>query len=87
MQEIKYQERILPREADGGPLCLSYTLLMDEDAEPVRYGVKITEKHSGDMAAVPDVTADETRVRELMDKLVRNSVTPVSLADVMADWL
>lgn len=38
-------------------------------------------------AAVPDLSPSRQRVRELAEALVRGSVTPVSLRDVVDDWL
>lgn len=50
------------------------------------YGVKIQEA-GGDCAAVPDITVSAARIDELITLLIRNTVTPVTLADVVADWL
>lgn len=50
------------------------------------YGIKI-EEAGGDCAVVPDLTVSAARIDELVTLLIRNSVTPVTLADVISDWL
>ncbi len=50
------------------------------------YGVKIAET-GGAEAMAPDLTTSVSRIDELMDLLTRNTVTPVTLADVVSDWL
>lgn len=86
MEETKYREIAVPAE-DRRLLVLSYFILRDADQTPPRYGVKVTERHSGGAARAEDLTTDPSRVRDLADKLVRNAVTPTGLPDVIADWL
>ncbi len=50
------------------------------------YGVKIQET-GGEGASVPDITVSAARIDELITLLIRNTVTPVTLADVVDDWL
>lgn len=50
------------------------------------YGVRITEE-DGDACTLPALTANPSRIDELMTILVDNLVGPVGLADVVQDWL
>lgn len=50
------------------------------------YGVGIWE-HGGETERVPDITISAGRIDELMELLIRNTVTPCTLRDVVADWL
>lgn len=51
------------------------------------YGVKIVDRDGGGTAAVPHVTCSQERIDELCQLVVDNGVTPVTLRDVVADWL
>lgn len=85
MQEITYKETTVCAE-DGRQLSLTYLILADKTQIPDRYGVKVVEG-SGEFAQAADLTTDVDRVYDLLDKLVRNAVTPTTLADIVADWL
>lgn len=50
------------------------------------YGVSICEE-GGEEARLPDLTVSAGRIDELMELLVRNTVTPCTLRDVVEDWL
>lgn len=50
------------------------------------YGVKIVGEN-GEEAAVPDLTVRPDRIDSLMERLVRGTVSPVTLRDVINDWL
>jgi len=50
------------------------------------YGVRIREE-GGDCEQVPHITVSAGRIDELMELLVRNTVTPCTLRDVVEDWL
>ena len=85
MQDISYTSKLIHAE-DGRPLALDYYIIAN-DGEPGHYGVKIIEKNSGEQALAFDLTTKADRICALMDQLSRNSVTPASLLDVLADWL
>lgn len=54
------------------------------------YGVRITSSAGGTMqesSSMMNVTASTQRINELMELLVRQCVTPISLKDVVEDWL
>ena len=50
------------------------------------YGVCVREQN-GEAEQIADITANAARIDELLDLLVRNTVTPCTLRDVVADWL
>lgn len=50
------------------------------------YGVVITDP-TGATARCRHVTVNAARAAQLMELLVRNGVTPITLADVVEDWL
>ena len=50
------------------------------------YGFKVAEQ-GGEQASIPNITCSAARIDELSDLLVRNGVTPVTLSDVLSDWL
>ena len=85
MRDVSYTSKLTHSEA-GKPLALDYYVLINEGT-PEQYGVKIIEKNSGEQALAFDLTADAQRIYILVDQLSRNSVTPTSLMDVLADWL
>lgn len=86
MRAVKYKELSLP-SAGGASLALSYFFLSETLDGREHYGVQITEETRGERAAIPGLTTDVRRIRRLMDTLVQNSVTPTTLADIVADWL
>ena len=49
------------------------------------YGVAV--ELEGETAAVPDLSPSRQRVEALTDALIRGTVTPVGLRDVVDDWL
>ncbi|MEG1683465.1 MAG: DUF6514 family protein [Oscillospiraceae bacterium] len=64
---------------------VAYYLLVSTAAdETERYGVRIDWGES-ETASVPDVTASAAEIAALLDALVRGSVTPVTLRDVVLD--
>ena len=50
------------------------------------YGVCVREQ-GGEAERVPHITVSAARIDELLDLLVRNTVTPCTLRDVVNDWL
>ncbi|WP_209344170.1 DUF6514 family protein [Flavonifractor sp. AGMB03687] len=67
-----------------------YAILVDEMAvgglSCESYGVKVTGP-DGDCEAVPNITVSTGRIDELVDLIRRNQVSPVTLRDVIEDWL
>ena len=50
------------------------------------YGIKVTGP-DGDSQAVPNITVSVGRIDELAELVRRNQVSPVTLRDVVEDWL
>ena len=72
--DYEYYILIDQMEVSGGFACESY-------------GVKVVCRRDGDLEEIPNITTSISRIDELMDLLVRNLVTPVTLRDVVEDWL
>lgn len=86
MREIKH-DQITVFTDRGVALDLSYSILVDESRTPTRYGVRVDEGTTGQRAEFHDLTTRPQRAQDLVDRLVRNTVTPTTLADVVGDWL
>lgn len=50
------------------------------------YGVKVAGA-DGQETSIPNITIRAERIDELIELLIRNAVSPLSLPDVVADWL
>ncbi|MPM71304.1 hypothetical protein SDC9_118268 [bioreactor metagenome] len=77
---------------DGMTHRYDYSVLIDEmnirsGFSCESYGVKIRAQNGGEVALVPNITPSVSRIDSLMELLVRNAVTPCTLADVLSDWL
>lgn len=76
---------------NGSAYTYSYSILVDEvDTGSFyceSYGVRVMEEHNGETAMVQHVTTDMQRINALVSLLARNAVSPVTLRDVVEDWL
>lgn len=67
-----------------------YAILVDEMSvgglSCESYGVKVIGP-DGDWEAVPNITVSTGRIDELAELIRRNQVSPVTLRDVIEDWL
>ena len=67
-----------------------YVILVDEmtvgGMSCESYGVRVTGP-DGDCAEIPNITVSAGRIDELLDLLRLNQVSPVTLRDVVEDWL
>lgn len=90
MRELLVDSRCITDES-GADRTFDYAILVGEhDTGPFfceSYGIKITERGSGNLSLVPDVTTSITKIDALMELLLRNEVLPSNLADVIVDWL
>ena len=68
-----------------------YAILVDEIQSGAfaceSYGAAVTDRATGERAAVADITVSMPRIDALMERLVRGQVSPVHLRDVVDDWL
>lgn len=90
MRELAVARR-QARDENGAIHTYDYSVLVGEMAVAQgfaceSYGVRIRE-HGGECGEIADITVNASRIDELMDLLVRNTVTPCTLNDVVSDWL
>lgn len=90
MRELFLKSGII-EDAQGRARSYDYFVLVDEvNADSFScesYGVKIEEKGSGQSCAVPHITTSAERIDQLCELLLSGCVTPVTLRDVVLDWL
>ncbi len=74
---------------DSAPLgegTVKYSLVADApDACQGEYGVLV--ESGGEAALIPAVSVSRFRVQELLGRMCRGLVTPVTARDVTEDWL
>lgn len=71
-------------------LNLEYYLLASETDTTVTYGIQISllkENGETETVIIPDVLASKPNMMELINRLYLNSVTPVSVYDVIYDCI
>ena len=66
-------------------VALRHYLLTEESAAGPIYGVQA--ELGGEQAAVSGITMSQRQVQRLMAGLIHGRVTPVTLRDVVDDWL
>ena len=76
---------------DGTEHCFEYIILVDEMEVSgglfcESYGVRVV-REDGESAEVRNLTVRLERIDELVELLRRNAVSPVTLRDVVEDWL
>lgn len=72
---FEYYVLVDQMEVNGGFACESY-------------GVKVAEPgETSESVSIPNITTSASRIDELVSLLIRNSVGPVGLGDVLSDWL
>ena len=61
----------------------------NESSKHVEYGVEIEKQDSSriEKSQIKDITTDQTRIDYIVKSLMRNSVTPIHLHDVIEDML
>ena len=90
MKEL-FLKQLSVEDEQGRVRIYDYTILIDEmDAGPFfceSYGLQVREKGSGEICAVPHITTSISRIDELCELVLAGGVTPLTLADVVSDWL
>lgn len=76
---------------DGTEHCFEYIILVDEMEVSgglfcESYGVRVV-REDGESAEVRNLTVRVERIDALVELLRRNAVSPVTLRDVVEDWL
>lgn len=65
---------------------VKYYLLEDAaDSIAGQYGISL--ECDNEQVSLPGITVSQPRILALMDALISGSVTPVTLRDVVEDWL
>lgn len=78
---------------DSSFIELNYYILEEEIEEKsnkyVEYGIEIEKKDNSrtEKSQVMDITTDQTRIDYIVRSLMKNSVTPIHLHDVIEDML
>ena len=79
----------MSKQLVGETMCrasqVRYFLLEEKLEEGERYGVGISMGE--EVADIPNLSPSRARVQELAEALVRGGVTPLTLRDVVDDWL
>ena len=90
MRELFLKQLTLTDEK-GRAREYEYSILIDEmDVGPFScesYGLSVREQGSGAVCAVPHITTSISRIDELCELVLAGGVTPVTLRDVVNDWL
>lgn len=89
---MQREERIYERDAaaqDGRRLRLEYYRLETREQDRVSYGAAIRCVTGGGetYAALPDITTSPEKIARLLTQLADGAVTPVSLREIVEDWL
>lgn len=90
MREL-FLKRISIEDEQGRTRRFDYSILIDEmDVGPFScesYGLQVKEKGSGEICSVPHITTSISRIDELCELVLAGRVTPLTLEDVVSDWL
>ena len=90
MREI-YVDTSVIRDELGREYAYDYHIVIDEmDVGPFAcesYGLQVKGRNSGEMCTIPHITCSIPRIDELCALVVKSGVTPLTLSDVVDDWL
>lgn len=90
MRELFLNTRSL-RDEQGRERHYDYSIIIDEmDVGPYTcesYGLQVREPESGESCTVPHITCSISRIDELCTLVITHGVTPITLEDVVKDWL
>lgn len=90
MREL-FVDRVWAEDEAGERYCFEYSILIGEvDTGPFfceSYGVKVAQAGTENVCAVPNITTSAAAIDALVELLVDNAVTPVSLPEVLEDRL
>jgi len=68
-------------------LYLEYSLYKYSMDEFFRYSVSVTDRSSGEISVVQDITTDYFVAAQCFQRVVNGKVTPVTLLDVISDFV
>ena len=87
MEAEERMQSMMMGERRVGEKPVQYYLLVERlPGRKTDYGLRLAVP-GGDSAEVRGITFSRSRIHQLLTRLIRGSVTPVSLRDVVEDWL
>ncbi len=90
MREL-FLKKLTLTDVDGRERDYDYYIVIDEmDVGPFScesYGLQVREQGSGAVCTVPHITTSISRIDDLCELVLAGGVTPVTLPDVVSDWL
>lgn len=90
MREL-FLKTVVLEDAKNVARKYDYFILIDEPGAGVlfceSYGIRVAEQGSGEECRIPHITTSMSRIDELAELVTNGGVTPVTLPDVVADWL
>lgn len=90
MREL-FLKSLTMKDEQGRARSYDYAIIIDEmDVGPFAcesYGVKVMEQGNGTACVLPHITTSLSRIDELCELVLSGGVTPLTLEDVVADWL
>lgn len=92
MRHMEICKRSLKLHADNESTLVYYVTVdtVTNNASGIEletYGVGVTISESGETTMIPNVTLSKTAILELIELLASHLVTPVSVHDIVCDWL
>lgn len=85
MKELMKTVQSIPAAEQNLAIC--YRLFEHSGEECSRYGISVENQHTGECAVVEDVTSKRERAEQLLSLLARGQVTPVSLLEIVEDFV
>ena len=90
MRELFVDTTVL-RDEQGREHRYDYHIIIDEmnvgQFACESYGLRVREQGSGELCVIPNITCSSARIDELCELVTAGRVTPVTLRDVVEDWL
>lgn len=87
MIEKQYLKTVTVEREGAGPIRLAYGMVTEGMPGLDQYGLFIRNLTDGDYAEIRGISPDGAYVRELLDRLIRNHVTPCTMWDILQDLL
>lgn len=85
MKELMKTTGAIPTE--GKELAICYRLFEQSGEGASHFGVAVEDQYTGECAVVEDVTTRRERAEQLLNLLERGQVTPVSLLEIVEDFV
>lgn len=89
MRELLFKQLTL-EDQQGRAHSYDYYVVIDEmDVGAFScesYGLRVAEQ-GGESARIPHITCSIARIDELCERVTTGAVTPMTLRDVVSDWL